>query len=135
MPGKTELARIHVLKKEAGLTDEDYRSLLAGAAGVASAADIETPDQYYRVITALEKYLVSIGKLPTGRPVPESKRRAFFEVVRERAKHILGPAYQNRMAGYLRKMGKKDLHDCSDRELRRVMGFLSTVERQGKAGR
>jgi hypothetical protein len=34
------------------------------------------------------------------------------------------------MAGYLRKMGKKELIDCSDRELRRVMGFLSILEKQ-----
>jgi hypothetical protein len=131
MLGKTELARIHVLKKEAGLTDEDYRSLLIGAARVDSAADIETPDQYYKVISALEKYLVSIGKPPTGRPVPVS----FLEAVQERAKRILGHGYQGRMSGYLRKMGKKDLYDCSDRELRRVMGFLSSLERQEKEGR
>jgi hypothetical protein len=135
MLGKTEFARIHVLKKEAGLTDEDYRAILSGTARVDSAADIETPDQYYKVITALEKYLVSIGKPPTGKPAPVSKRRTFFEAVQERAKHILGQSYQNRMAGYLRKMGKKDLYDCSDRELRRVMGFLSSLERQEKEGR
>jgi hypothetical protein len=135
MLGKTELARIHVLKKEAGISDEEYRSLLSGAVGVNSAAAIETPDQYYKVIKSLEKYLVSIGKLPTGKPVPAAKRKTLFEVVQDRAKHILGPGYQNRMSGYLRKMGKADLYDCTDRELRRVMGFLSTVERQGKAGR
>ncbi|MDR0878967.1 MAG: regulatory protein GemA [Treponema sp.] len=135
MPGKTELARIHVLKKEAGITDEEYRSLLNGAAGVGSAAEIESPDQYYKVIKTLEKYLISTGKPPTGKPVPAAKRKTLFEVVQDRAKHILGPGCQNRMAGYLRKMGKNDLYDCSDRELRRVMGFLSTVERQGKAGR
>ena len=70
MLGKKELARIHVLKKEAGLDDEEYRALLHGAAGVSSAANIETPDQYYKVIIAIEKYLLSIGKLPTGRPAP-----------------------------------------------------------------
>jgi hypothetical protein len=67
MPGKTELARIHILKKEAALTDDEYRALLLGAAKVSSAADIETPDQYYKVVFALEKYLASIGKTPSGR--------------------------------------------------------------------
>jgi hypothetical protein len=135
MPGKTELARIHVLKKEAGLTDEEYRVLLRSAAGVNSAAKIETPDQYYKVITALEKYLVSIGKPPTGRPVPSSKKRTLFEVVQDRAKRLMGENYRKRMAGYLRKMGKKELIDCSDRELRRVMGFLSILEKQEEVRR
>jgi hypothetical protein len=45
MLGKTELARIHVLKKQATLTDDEYRTLLSGAAGVNSASAIETPDQ------------------------------------------------------------------------------------------
>jgi hypothetical protein len=129
MLGKTELARIHILKKEAALTDDEYRSLLFGAAGVNSASDIETPDQYYKVIFTLEKYLVSIGKPPSRRPA--GTPWSLPEVIRERSKRILGHGYQNRMAGYLRKMGKSNLDDCSDSELRRVMAFLSAVEKDG----
>jgi len=135
MPGKTELARIHVLKKEAGLSDGEYRALLHGAAGVDSAAKIETPDQYYKVITALEKYLGSIGKPPTGRPAPSSVKRTVYDVVRDRAKRLMGDGYHRRLTGYLRKMGKKELGDCSDRELRRVMGFLSILEKQEEGKR
>jgi ribosomal protein S17E len=127
MPGKTELARIHILKKEAALTDDEYRSLLSGAAGINSAADIETPDQYYKVVSTLEKYIASIGKTPSGRA---ANKRTLSETVLDRAKRILGPGYRNRIAGYLWKMGKTDLGDCSDRELRRVMGFLSSVEKR-----
>jgi hypothetical protein len=133
MPGKTELARIHILKKEAALTDDEYRSLLSGAAGVSSAADIETPDQYYKVISTLEKYLVSVGKIPSGRKA--NNEQTVSEVILDRAKRILGPGYRNRIAGYLRKMGRADLGDCSDRELRRVMGFLSSIERGGAGTR
>ncbi|MDR1903395.1 MAG: regulatory protein GemA [Treponema sp.] len=130
MIGKTELARIHVLKKEAALTDDEYRSVLSGAAGVSSATDIDTPDQYYRVVFALEKYILSIGSIPSAHQ--GNKKKPIREVVVERAQHILGPGYRGRMAGYLKKMGKADLRDCSDRELRRVMGFLSAVERKQK---
>jgi hypothetical protein len=132
MPGRTELARIHILKKEAALTDEEYRALLFGAAGVSSAADIETPDQYYKVVFTLEKHLASIGKIPSG---CTANKKNLPEVILDRAKRILGPGCQSRMAGYLRKMGKTGLGECSDRELRRVMGFLSAVERQGAEGR
>lgn len=133
--GKSELARIHILKKDAAITDDEYRALLFGAAGVDSAADIETPDQYYRVISCLEKYLVSIGKESKGKPPQNGRKPSFLEAVQKRAERILGPAARMRMAGYLRKMGKKTLADCSDRELRRVMGFLSSVEREGKIRR
>jgi hypothetical protein len=129
MPGRAELARIHILKKEAALTDDEYRSLLSGAAGVLSAADIETPDQYYKVVFALEKYLLSIGRLPSGRAA--AGERTLAEVILDRAKRILGPGWQSRLSGYLRKMGRADLSRCSGRELRRVMGFLSSIEKSG----
>jgi hypothetical protein len=133
MPGKTELVRIHILKKEAALTDDEYRSLLSGAAGVSSAADIETSDQYYKVVSTLEKYIASLGKIPSGHKA--NNRQTLAGVTVDRAKRILGPGYQNRIAGYLRKMGRADLGDCSDRELRRVMGFLSSIERNGAGTR
>ena len=123
MLGNTELARIHVLKKQSGITDDEYRSLLVGAAEVDSAKDIETPDQYYKVISCLERYLLSIGKL-SSRPVG-----SFLDAVQKRAERILGPDYRKRLGGYLQKMGKKNLNECSDRELRRVMGFLSSIEK------
>ncbi|MDR2020494.1 MAG: regulatory protein GemA [Treponema sp.] len=110
MIGKNELARIHILKKEMGITDEDYRSLLSGAAGVDSAAEIETPDQYYKVITALRRYLLSTGKLPAITP---SKKRMLFEnAVRKRAGRILKD--KTRLDGYLQKMGRQSLGECSE---------------------
>ena len=43
---------LHVAKRECGLDDEAYRALLFGAAGVESAKDIKTWDQYDNAITA-----------------------------------------------------------------------------------
>jgi len=126
MLGKIELGRIHILKKQAALTDDKYRSLLFGAAGVDSAAKIETPDQYYKVISCLEKYLLSVGILPS-RPVG-----SFLDAVQKRAARILGTEYRKRLSGYLRKMGKTKLEDCNDRDLRRLMGFLSSIEKTGR---
>ena len=131
MIGKKELARIHILKKEMGITDKDYRSVLSGAAGVEYAAEIETPDQYYRVITALSNLLTAQGKIPSVK-CTGGKKHLFRDAVKARAGRILGANYQVRLAGYLRKMGKADLNQCSDRELRRVMGFLSKVDREGR---
>ncbi|MDR2186367.1 MAG: regulatory protein GemA [Treponema sp.] len=128
MIGKKELARIHILKKDSGITGEDYRSLLSGAAGVDSAAGIETPDQYYKVITALSNLLAARGGLPLRSSGGE--KPSFRGAVKTRAHKILGANYRVRLAGYLRKMGRADLDQCSDRELRRVMGFLSRPDRR-----
>jgi hypothetical protein len=125
-----ELARIHAMKKEAGLPDDAYRILLSGAAGVESAKDIATPVQYNRVITALSNVLMAQGKIPFGK----SGKQMFRDAVIAKALRVLGVAWQTRLSGYLQKMGKPRLADCNDWELRRIMGFLSKTEKQEKKG-
>jgi hypothetical protein len=51
---KEKLSLIHVAKKETGITDEAYRILLEGAAGVNSAAEIAYEDQFNAVMKAFE---------------------------------------------------------------------------------
>lgn len=46
---------IHVAKRQAGLSDEQYRSLLSGAAGVESASLIKSWAQYRAVMAAFKK--------------------------------------------------------------------------------
>jgi hypothetical protein len=61
---KSRMALIHVAKKSAGITDEDYRSLLSGAAGIESAADLEYEHQFNAVMKAFENLgFKSAGKL------------------------------------------------------------------------
>jgi hypothetical protein len=51
---KGKLSLIHVAKKETGITDEAYRILLEGAAGIGSAAEIAYQDQFNAVMKAFE---------------------------------------------------------------------------------
>jgi hypothetical protein len=51
---KKKLSLIHIAKKETGITDEAYRLLLEGAAGISSAADIAWEDQFGAVMKAFE---------------------------------------------------------------------------------
>jgi hypothetical protein len=51
---KSKLSLIHIAKKETGITDEAYRMLLEGAAGIESAADIRFEDQFNAVMKAFE---------------------------------------------------------------------------------
>lgn len=46
---------IHVAKRQTGLSDEQYRSLVFGAAGVESAKDIKSWAQYRAVMAAFKK--------------------------------------------------------------------------------
>ena len=50
---RRRLALIHVAKRDAGLDDDAYRALLAGAAGVESAADLATDQQFSQVMQAM----------------------------------------------------------------------------------
>jgi hypothetical protein len=51
---KAKLSLIHLAKKETGITDEAYRLLLEGAAGMSSAAELEYEDQFNAVMKAFE---------------------------------------------------------------------------------
>ena len=47
---RRRLATIHAAKRSLGLDDDAYRSLLAGAAGVESAAELKTDRQFAQVM-------------------------------------------------------------------------------------
>ena len=51
---KACLAIIHLAKKQTGLTDELYRALLLGAAGVSSSALITTDEQFHAIMEAFK---------------------------------------------------------------------------------
>lgn len=111
------LALIHMQKAKANLTDDEYMSFLIGNVGVDSATKIKTQKQFQLVINGLNKILVTKGLKPLGNRF--SKDKAFLSAVRARANTILGSSAEKNRKG----------KDCSPYELRRVMGFLSTVER------
>jgi phage gp16-like protein len=46
---------LHVAKRECGLDDAAYRAVLAGSAGVDSASDIKTWEQYNAALTAFKR--------------------------------------------------------------------------------
>jgi hypothetical protein len=65
---KAKLSLIHIAKKDVGITDDDYRNLLVGAAGIGSAAELEYEYQFNAVMKAFE----NLGFKSTGR---ETKTR------------------------------------------------------------
>jgi hypothetical protein len=65
---KAKLSLIHIAKKSVGIDDEAYRSLLFGAAGISSAAELEYERQFNAVMKAFE----NLGFKSSGR---EAKTR------------------------------------------------------------
>ncbi len=51
---KRKLALIHVAQKQLALTDEQYRALLFGAAGIQSAGELKTEVQFRYIMKAFE---------------------------------------------------------------------------------
>ena len=47
----SKMALIHIAKNSVGITDEDYRTLLDGAAGIGSAAELEYEYQFCDIIS------------------------------------------------------------------------------------
>ena len=63
---KAKLSMIHIAKKDMGLTDDTYRALLDGAAGLDSAAQMEYEHQF----TAIMKAFENLGFKSTARKNP-----------------------------------------------------------------
>lgn len=81
------LKLIHVAKKETGLDDDAYRALLAGAAGVDSAADIKTPVQYKAVMEGFKR----LGFVPKrARTTPREDKRPSDRMTARQEHYIRG---------------------------------------------
>ena len=125
------LALIHTQKRDAALDDEIYVTILLNAAGVDSASRLENLNQFSAVIFALNKVLEGQGKDRMGGQI--NIVSPVIWSIQKRAKRLLGPNSEKRILGYIKAMGRSSLAECSDQELRRVQGFLSTLERRGSS--
>lgn len=117
---------IHIQKAKIGLTDDDYRVILESTTGESSCSKLNY-SQLFQVFNNLNNILKKQGK--KALIFKKNTDATLQEAVVNRAEKILGPAYQTRLQGFLQKIGKNSIQDCNFQELRRVMGFLSTIER------
>ena len=125
------ISMIHAQKNQAGLNDNEYRALLSGtASGKESCKNMNTKE-LFNVFNAMNALLIKQGSKPfifVNRPSHPTLR----EAVLARAENVLGEDYKSRLDGFLARMKKPSLKDCSDKDLRQIMGFLSNLERQNK---
>lgn len=129
---KKMIALIHLQKAKAAISDEVYVTILYNNAGVDSAAAMDSLKQFKAVINALNKVLIAQGQTPLGNTGNYNlNEQRFLNAVRAKAQAVLGTEhYRSRLTGYLKKMRCASLENCDAWQLRRVMGFLSTLERR-----
>jgi phage gp16-like protein len=65
----SDLAKIHIAKKQLGLTDEDYRSMLQGYGGASSSSALDHAGRQ-RVLAYLQGIGFKAKSSPTSRPTP-----------------------------------------------------------------
>lgn len=128
--------RIHILKKEAGLTAEEYRSLLAEF-GAASATELS--DEDYRQACATLEGMIKDAKAREYRKRDEdrvkSRQECFFWALWYRLKEYLpqGDRTSEYLAGFAGKalsryigldQGRFDFENLDDREKHKLIEAL-----------
>lgn len=81
---------IHTAKNKTGQTDEEYRCLLGGAAGVQSAKDIRTWQQYRAVMAAYRTLGFSVRKKISV--APQKERNPYW--ITERQEYYIRGLWQ-----------------------------------------
>lgn len=127
---------IHMQKSAAQLTNEEYRLILSGATGKQSCSDCSI-QELFAVHKDLNAVLIKQGKkgfVFFRNPMPKGKS-TIQEAVISRAKKVLGDTWKERLEGFLQKINRTSLRSCTEKEIRQIMGWISTVERSQKNAR
>lgn len=119
---KNWIKYIQTARRTLNLRDEEYISILLGAAGVDSATKITTEKQFLSV----KKVLTSLGF--------QSSPLQYH--IQKRAKELLGSDWKNRLSGYCKsRFSKPSIYQLTHKELRAVMGFLNSMDKRGNHGK
>jgi len=121
-----DLARIHLAKKELGLDDDAYRTLLQGLVKKSSAADLTARERWH-VLKALERLgakSAQARRFP-GRPaiVPLDKAALISKIEAFLAEARRPWSYAHAIAWRMFK--RPQVQDCEPDELRRLVAALN----------
>ena len=134
MISKGKLAQIHIAKAQLGLSDEDYRAILARTAGVSSAKELTN-----RTVGGVMREFRRLGFEPkpakkAGRkaPSPPRSRQSVMSKIEAMLTHAERPwAYADSMAKRMFNVERVDWLD--DDQLHRLMtGLIIDAKRQGR---
>lgn len=121
------------------MRDSRYREVLVSLTGKRSCADMD--DDELRKVLA---FFVAAGFEPKAQASPKAvaeraERKARYGLLNEiarRAKQVLGPSWMTRVRRFVQvevlKDDSSDLEDCSDIELRKVIGWINRTDRYNR---
>lgn len=126
---------IHMQKNAASLSDDEYRLIIAGATGKESCSVCDMKE-LYSVFHDMNAVLENKGHRPFyfHKVNNSNTKPSVKDAVVSRCKKLFGDNWNDRLQGFLNRMGKKSLFNCNDKEVRQIMGWLSTLERKQKNG-
>ena len=128
---KKLISLIHAQKTAAKIDEDCYRTIIFGATGKQSCTECDTAE-LRAVFNDLNIVLERQKKAPF-RFIPKFEHPTQLDAVKARAQKILGEGWQKRLDEYIQTKVRKTTLSClTQKELRQVMGFLSTVERNAK---
>lgn len=130
------IGMIHMQKTAAHITDDGYRLILMGAAGKLSCSECSLKE-LFAVHKDLNTLLVKQGQkaFVFHRSPKHSNKPTIQNAVVAKAKKVLGQNWKERLDGFLQKLNKTSVKDCTENEIRRIMGWISTTERRKKNAR
>jgi hypothetical protein len=121
---KKKLAVIHIVKRELGLTDQEYRDILEKTAGVRSAKDLD--DNGFR---RLMHYFVRSRHYRNSRDSITLRQKMYIDYLREEAGWT-----PDHFMNFLKKYYKKsDLGLFSKKEAGKVIESLKNIIRHRKS--
>lgn len=130
------IGMIHMQKSAAHITDDGYRLILIGATGKLTCSECSLKE-LSAVHKDLNTLLVKQGQKAfffNGSP-NHSNKKTIQNAVVAKAKKVLGQNWKERLDGFLQKLNRTSLKDCTENEIRRIMGWISTTERRQKDAR
>lgn len=130
------IGMIHMQKSAAHITDDGYRLILIGATGKLTCTECSIKE-LFAVHKDLNTLLVKQGQKAFifHRSPKHSNKPTIQNAVETRAKKVLGKNWKERLDGFLQKLNRPSVKDCTEDEIRRIMGWISTTERRQKNAR
>lgn len=127
------IGMIHMQKSAAHITDDGYRLILIGATGKLTCTECSIKE-LFAVHKDLNTLLVKQGQKAFifNRSPKHSNKPTIQNAVVARAKKVLGKNWKERLDGFLQKLNRPSVKDCTENEIRRIMGWISTTERRQK---
>lgn len=119
---------IHMQKAVAKLTDDEYRSIINSITGNSSCIGCNM-QQLYSIHANLNSVLKLQGQNPFIFNI-NRKKKDIRNALESRAQKVLGENWHARLAGYLKKINRQSINGCTPSEIRQVMGWISTIERE-----